>query len=193
MNLRKTVQEVDKQYHDRKVVLVDLDDNELGVGSLVEAHRGVGLKHRAFSLQLYREADGKVELLLQQRAESKPAFPLFWANTCCYNMAPGESYISRAVTRVREEMGIVVDESLLKIMYKFSYYAADFEGWCENELDSVIVGKWDGAIDLNPEEAMDYKWITWDDLKKDIEKEGEIYAPWFKMIVEDSRFKSVFE
>lgn len=193
MNLRKTVDEVDKKYHDRKVVLVDDNDNELGTGRLVEAHRGQGLKHRAFSLQLYRKIDGQVELLLQQRAEAKPAFPYFWANTCCYNMAPGESYLPRAVSRVSEEMGVIVDQSLLNIVYKFSYYAADVEGWCENELDTVIVGEWDGKVVINSEEAMDYKWIEWSELIKDIDQQGDIYSPWFKTMMDDVRFRSALE
>ena len=43
MNLRKTVEELDQKYHNRKVVLVDESDNELGIGGLIEAHRDPGL------------------------------------------------------------------------------------------------------------------------------------------------------
>lgn len=201
MNLRKTVEEVDKKYHDRRVVLVDEQDNVVGEGGLIEAHRDPGLKHRAFSLQLYRPTSSvtplgvvkSFELLLQQRAQDKPAFPFFWANTCCYNMAPGEMFLPRAASRVKEEMGIDVLEEKLRELYKFSYYAPDVEGWCENELDRVIVGEWDGEITLNPEEAMDYKWIEWGELNNSIRNSPDKYAPWFKMIVDDSRFRSVFE
>lgn len=193
MNLRKTVQELDQKYHDRKVVLVDDNDNEIGTGGLIEAHRGQGLHHRAFSLQLYRRVGGKTELLLQQRAEGKPVFPFLWANTCCYNMAPGESYLSRAVSRVYEEMGVEIKEEKLRELYEFSYYAPDLEGWCENELDTVIVGEWSGELSLNPNETMDAKWIEWGELNKDIEKNPDKYAPWFKKIVTDSRFRTVFE
>ncbi len=193
MNLRKTVEELDQKYHERKVVLVDENDNELGVGGLIEAHRDPGLQHRAFSLQLYRIVNDKKELLLQQRAIGKPVFPFYWANTCCFNMAPGEKYLSRAVSRVKEEMGLIVGEEKLREMYKFVYYAPDIEGWCENELDNVIVGEWDGELALNPDEAMDSKWIEWGELNKEIENEPSKYAPWFKTIVSDPRFRSVFE
>jgi isopentenyl-diphosphate delta-isomerase len=193
MNLRKTVEELDQKYHERKVVLVDENDNELGVGGLIEAHRDPGLQHRAFSLQLYRIVNDKKELLLQQRAIGKPVFPFYWANTCCFNMAPGEKYLSRAVSRVKEEMGLIVGEEKLRELYKFVYYAPDIEGWCENELDNVIVGEWSGELKLNPEEAMDSKWIEWGELNKDIENEPSKYAPWFKTIVSDPRFRSVFE
>jgi len=193
MNLRKTVEELDRKYHDRQVILVDENDNEIGVAGLVEAHRGKGLQHRAFSLQLYRTVNGKKELLLQQRAVEKPVFPYYWANTCCYNMAPGEKYIQRAVSRVKEEMGAVVEEKTLRELYKFSYFAPDLEGWCENELEEVIVGQWEGELELNPEEAMGAKWVEWGELNGDIEQNPDKYAPWFKMIVTDPRLHSLFE
>ncbi len=193
MKLRKTVEEVDKKYHNRKVIAVDENDKELGIVELVEAHRNLGIKHRAFSLQLYRKRRGKVELLLQQRAGSKPVFPHYWANTCCYNMAPGEEYILSAVSRVREELGVEVDGDKLKILYAFSYYAPDIEGWCENEMDTVMVGEWDGEVTPNPEEAMDYKWIEWEELNLDVKNRSDLYAPWFKIILVDKRFRQVFE
>jgi len=193
MNLRKSLLEIDSKYHNRRVVLVDENDNEIGVDSLIKAHRDGGLKHRAFSLQLYRRNGEKFELLLQQRATDKPVFPFYWANTCCYNMAPQERYLTRAVSRVREEMGVVVEEKSLRELYKFSYYAPDLEGWCENELDDVIVGEWNGEVQLNHEETMDAKWVGWNELNVDMEKNQDKYAPWFKTIVQDQRFRRVFE
>lgn len=193
MKLRKRVEEIDQKYHDRKVVVVDDNDQELRIAGLVAAHRDPGIQHRAFSLVLYRKIKGRVELLLQRRSVEKPAFPLFWTNTCCYNMVQGEEYLSRAVSRVKEEMGIVVPRESLKELYKFSYYAPDIEGWCENELDTVIVGEWDGEVKLNPDEAADYKWIEMGVLEKDIERQPEVYTLWFKTIVKDSRFRSFFE
>jgi isopentenyl-diphosphate delta-isomerase len=193
MSLRKKVEEVNPKYLSRKVLLVDLADNEIGEAGLIEAHRDPGLKHRAFSLILYRKKDGKTELLLQQRSAEKPAFPLYWTNTCCYNLVKGEEYLTRAVSRVKEEMGIEVPIESLKLQYKFAYYAPDLEGWCENELDSVIIGEWDGIVKINPEEVADYKWVEIKDLEKEIEEKPEIYSEWFKMIMKDSRFRSNFE
>lgn len=204
MSLRKAVEELDQKYHDRKVVLVDDKDNEIRIAGLIEAHRDPGLQHRAFSMQLFRVVEGTKELLLQQRAVEKPVFPFYWANTCCYNLAPGENYLPRAISRVKEEMGVDVGKDALRELYKFTYYAPDIEGWCENELDNVIVGEWTptspvasrghgGELKLNPEEAINAKWIEWGELNKDIAKNPDKYAPWFKMIVTDPRFRSVFE
>lgn len=174
----------------RQVVLVDENDRELGVADIMTAHQGIELKHRALSVMLYRKREEKIEWLLQKRAMSKPVFAGFWGNTCCTNLRPGDEYLPRAVSRLEEEMGIKVEEKDLQILYRFSYRADDPDrsGWCENELDTVIVGEWDGEVKPNPEEAEDFKWVEEEELRKEIkEKPGE-YAPWLRLIVQDQRF-----
>jgi len=174
----------------RQVVLVDEQDKELGTADIYEAHQGKGLKHRALSVILYRKIDGKTELLHQKRADTKPVFRGLWSNTCCTNLRPGDRYLERAVSRLDEEMGIKIEPQKLRILYRFSYEVVDevSVGWCENEVDTVIVGEWDGEVKINPLEAADYKWIEWEKLKKDIIKNPDIYSPWHKIIVGDKRF-----
>ncbi|MBV8742173.1 MAG: NUDIX domain-containing protein, partial [Sinobacteraceae bacterium] len=62
------------------LILVDESDREVGHLDKVRCHDGHGVLHRAFSLLIFN-ADG--ELLLQQRAASKPLWPLYWSNSCC--------------------------------------------------------------------------------------------------------------
>jgi isopentenyl-diphosphate delta-isomerase len=106
-------------------------------------------------------------------------------------MAPGEKYLERAVSRVKEEVGVEVGVETLRELYKFSYEADDIEGWCENELDNVIVGEWSGEFQINPDEAMDARWLEWGKLNNDIEK-NQRYALGLDDCL-DSRFRSVFE
>lgn len=174
----------------RQVVLVDEQDRELGLADIYVAHQGKGLKHRALSVILYNKVNGKTELLHQKRAMAKPLFKDLWSNTCCTNLRPGDEYLPRAVSRLDEEMGIKIDQKDLRILYRFSYEANDENqpGWCENEVDTVIVGAWDGEVRPNPDEASDTKWIEWEEMKKDIETNPKIYSPWHKMIISDTRF-----
>lgn len=188
----------------RQVVLVDEQDKELGTEDIYLAHQGNGLKHRALSVILYRKIDGKTELLHQKRATAKPLFKDLWSNTMCTNLRPGDQYLERAVSRLDEEMGIKIKPEGLRILYRFSYEVEDENqpGWIENEVDTVMVGECppssstpDGYKDfvtLNPEEASDYKWIEWEELKKDIGKNPKIYSPWHKMIINDPRFVEIF-
>ena len=174
----------------RQVILVDEQDKELGSADIHTAHQEKGLKHRALSVILYRQKNEKMELLVQKRAEAKPVFKLLWSNTCCTNLRPGDEYLPRAVSRLEEEMGIKIAEKDLRVLYRFSYNTPDINraGWCENELDTVLVGEWDGGVKVNPDEAADYRWMEWGELNADIEHNPNQYAPWYKMIVGDSRF-----
>ena len=54
------------------IILVDERDRRIGRASKVNAHRGVGALHRAFSVMLFDD-DGR--LLLQRRADDKITFP----------------------------------------------------------------------------------------------------------------------
>lgn len=174
----------------RQVVLVDEQDNEMGTADIFAAHQGKGLKHRALSVILYRKRAGKTELLLQKRAGVKPVFKHLWSNTCCTNMRVGDTYIPRAVSRLEEEMGIRVKPQDLRVLYRFSYDVLDEAnlGWCENELDTILVGEWDGNMEINLEEAEEAKWMDLDELVHDIQKDPTVYSPWYRTIVTDKRF-----
>lgn len=179
-----------QDYQTRQVVLVDENDIELGVENILVAHQGEGKKHRALSVILYRRVNGKTELLMQKRSHAKPVFKGLWSNTCCTNLRPGDTYLERAISRLVEEMGIVVKKEDLKLLYRFSYDAVDATnpGWSENEVDTVIVGEWSGEMKLNPEEAEDAKWMSYEEMKADMEVNPEIYSPWHKLIINDPRF-----
>lgn len=184
-------------YEGRRVVLVDEEDNEIGTEDILIAHQGMGKKHRALSVILYRKVDGKIELLMQKRSQNKPVFKGLWSNTCCTNLRPGDTYIERAVSRLKEEVGIEIRSDKLKTLYRFSYEVLDFinSGWCENEVDTVIVGEWDPStssgqvgMKLNPAEAEDAKWMEIGEMRVDIERNPDIYSPWHKLIINDPRF-----
>lgn len=177
-------------YQGRRVVLVNEGDNEIGTEDILIAHQGSGKKHRALSVILYQQVDGKTEILMQKRSGEKPVFRHLWSNTCCTNLRPGDTYIERAVSRLKEEMGIEIEPGDLRILYRFSYEAKDPNnpGWCENEVDTVIVGEWSGEMKLNPAEAEDAKWMELEEMRADMELNTDIYSPWHKLIINDPRF-----
>ena len=57
-------------------------------------------------------------------------------------------------------------------------------GLIEHELDHVFVGESDENPHLNPEEAMDFTWISIADLKKNMTEDPNSYTYWFKLIIE---------
>src|SRR5580765_8191069 len=87
---------------DEQVILVDADDQAIGVAAKLAAHRE-GRLHRAISVQL-RDANG--QLLLQKRHVGKYHSGGLWTNTCCSHPRPGETPLEAAHRRLAGEMGI---------------------------------------------------------------------------------------
>ncbi len=172
-----------------QVVLVDKDDQQIGLMDKLAAHRGTGTLHRAISVLLYRERDGKKELLLQQRSKDKPLWPLFWTNTVCTHPRAGETYEDCAVRRLREEMGIKVNKADLKFVYQLLYQTRYNDQLSEYELDHLFVGQWDGEWSLNLSEAMAARWIKVSDLYKELSDQPGNFTPWVHLLMKENKIK----
>lgn len=156
----------------KKVILVDMNDREIGTMEKMEAHEKARL-HRAFSVFLFQGN----QVLLQKRASSKYHCGGLWTNTCCSHPESGESVTDAAFRRLQEELGIQVDE--LREVHSFVYHHAFDNGLTEFEYDHVLVGEYDGSWMENPEEVDEVKWVDIDELKEDIASNPKKYTPWF--------------
>lgn len=159
------------------VVLVDIGDNQIGICEKLAAHRK-GLLHRAVSVFIF---NSKNELLLQKRNINKYHSGGLWSNTCCSHPRPGESNLEAARRRLKEEMGIALQD--LTELGSF-IYETNFSDLKESELDHVFTGECNDDPVPNPDEAEDWKWISLENLKEDIKNRPENYASWFKIIIE---------
>lgn len=164
---------------EEQVIIVDINDNQLGLMPKMEAHEKAVL-HRAFSVFIFNK---KGELMLQQRAAHKYHSPLLWTNTCCSHQRNGESNLEAGVRRLQEEMGFT---AAIKEVFSFIYKAPFDNGLTEHELDHVLIGYFDDEPNLNKEEAEAYKWMTLEDVKSDIDENPSIYTEWFKIIFDKS-------
>ena len=162
------------------VVLVDEQDNEVGLMPKMEAHEKAVL-HRAFSVFVLNE---NKELMLQQRAGSKYHSPLLWTNTCCSHQRQGEDSIAAGKRRLQEEMGFVTE---IEELFTFIYKAPFDNGLTEHELDHVLLGHYEAAPVINPEEVESWKWMSLEAIQADIAENPETYTAWFKIVF--NRFK----
>lgn len=160
---------------EERVVLVNENNEQIGTMPKLEAHEK-GVLHRAFSVFIFND---KNELMLQQRAASKYHSPLLWTNTCCSHQREGESNIEAGTRRLSEEMGFVTE---LKDVISFIYKAPFDNGLTEHEYDHVLVGFYNGKPILNKDEVENYKCMSIEAVKADIDKHPEIYTEWFKII-----------
>ena len=160
-----------------KVILVDVDDNQIGLMPKLEAHEK-GVLHRAFSVFIF---NNNGELMLQKRALTKYHSPGLWTNTCCSHQREGESNIYSAKRRLTEEMGFVTD---LYEKTSFIYKAKFDNGLIEHELDHIIVGNYNQSPIINSFEVDSWKWMSMENVKKDIKDHPDNYTAWFKIIFE---------
>jgi isopentenyl-diphosphate Delta-isomerase len=158
------------------VVLVDENDNEIGLAEKLEAHQKA-LLHRAFSVFIFND---KAELLLQQRAKHKYHSGGLWTNTCCSHPRPNEAVLDAAHRRLNEEMGMKV---ALEKKFDFVYRTPFDNDLTEYEFDHVFVGYSNELPILNRAEVEDFKWKSIEDIKTDMILFPDAFTSWFKIAI----------
>ena len=170
--------------HD-EVVLVNEFDEEIGYMPKLEAHQK-GILHRAISVFIFNT---KGEVLLQQRALAKYHSGGLWSNTCCSHPLPHETPASGATRRLQEEMGI---QASLTFLYSFLYKAELDNDLTEHELDHVFWGISDHEPIINTAEVANYKYVTINDLRDDLENNPAKYTEWLKICFDEVVDKTKF-
>ncbi|MBW2960824.1 isopentenyl-diphosphate Delta-isomerase [Mesonia aestuariivivens] len=168
---------------EEKVILVNEQDEQVGLMEKIEAHEKA-LLHRAFSVFVYNDQG---EVMLQQRALSKYHSPGLWTNTCCSHQREGETNIDAGKRRLMEEMGFTTD---LEETISFIYKAPFDNGLSEHEYDYILIGKYNGEPTINPAEVAAWKWMNLEEVKKDLKENPSNYTAWFKIIF-DKHYNSI--
>ena len=161
---------------EEEVILVDINDNQIGTAEKLEAHKK-GFLHRAFSICIFNDQN---QLLLQKRAAGKYHCPNLWSNSCCSHPRPNETLEKATCRRLQEEMGF--DTSLHKkghILYKAKLDNA----LIEHEFDHIFIGRFNKKICYNQEEVQRIQWVSLEDLQKDMQVHPDIYTPWLDLIL----------
>ena len=159
------------------VILVDENDNQIGVEEKLKAHREKKL-HRAFSIFIFNKEE---KMLLQKRAVTKYHSGELWTNTCCGHPRPRETIEVAAHRRLKEEMRFDCPLQEINILK----YETDLgNGLFENEIDHILKGVYDETPKPDPNEAEACKWISPEELKKDISKNPDTYTYWFKLALQ---------
>jgi isopentenyl-diphosphate delta-isomerase len=157
-----------------QVILVDVDDCEIGVMEKMEAHKQAVL-HRAFSVFLFNP-QGK--MLLQQRALTKYHSAGLWTNTCCSHPRPGETLENAVTRRLIEEMGITAKVSKA---FDFIYQAELPDNLNEYEFDHVFIGNYDDEVRPNHLEVANFVYQSIEEVAANLQSYPEKYTVWFKI------------
>jgi isopentenyl-diphosphate delta-isomerase len=161
-----------------EVILVSPQDEEIGYMEKMEAHQ-LGLLHRAFSVFLF---NSKGEMLLQKRAFSKYHSGGLWTNACCSHPRKGETIEQAASRRTREELGC---EPELQKIHSFIYKAALDNNLTEHEFDHVLVGNFEGEMNLNIDEVSEIVYLPVQQIRQEMNEQPDKFTVWFKIIFEE--------
>ena len=158
----------------QEVILVTAQDEPVGVMEKMEAHRK-GLLHRAFSVFIF-DRDGR--MLLQQRAPQKYHGAYLWTNACCSHPMWNEPVEDAAQRRLQEELGF---KTPLQKIFSFTYQATVENNLIEHEYDHVFAGEYEGTIEANREEVVDFAYHDLASLKLLVEENPERFTTWFRI------------
>lgn len=158
----------------KEVTLIDKNDQVICHEDVYSAHQHPAKRHRAVSVWLVREMQGKKEILFQKRSLEKIVGADQWGNAICGNVKPEESYGDCAIRRLREEIGVTDIE--LSELYKFEYHVYSNEKYGENEVDQVFIGEYNGEFELNPAEVSQVEWVDLDELLMKLDDKEYISA-----------------
>ena len=88
--------------------------------------------------------------------------------------------VEAAYRRVPEELGCEAVD--LRDACAFVYRAEFDNGIIEHEFDHVVIGHCSGAIDPNPAEASEARWVSFDALAAELANEPRKFAAWAPIV-----------
>ena len=157
-------------------------DGALQPADKLEVHLK-GLRHKAVSV--FVNAGGKT--LIQRRALSKYHTPGLWANACCTHPHWEEDPQDCAIRRLREELNI---DGLDVVLKGHVHYRADVGGgMVEDEEVDIFVAEaaHPFGVSPNPAEAMDARWVGFEDLARDAQDQPDRFTPWLRIYLSEHR------
>lgn len=158
--------------------LVDIVDekNEL-TGEIMtrqEAHR-VGALHRSAHILIY---NSKGEILLQLRSKNKKSHPNTWDVSAAGHVEEGENPIVTALREMKEEIGLLADESALEF-WSVQRESKIFGNIKDNEFVYVYLLKHDELLDtfaLQTSEVQEIKFIPVNEAEQELRQNAN-YLP----------------
>ena len=158
------------------VILLDAQGQPCGTQEKYAAHHEQTPLHLAFSCWLFND---RHQFLLTRRSLTKKAWPGVWTNSVCGHPQSGESFEEAIVRRCKFEVGVTAAD-VTPVFPEFSYREADSSGIVENERCPVYAARQASEVILNPEEVMDYRWISLSDLAQALDAAPFMFSPWMQ-------------
>lgn len=161
----------------QQVILV-CDENGNFTGEYIPkevGHTGLGKRHLAITVLLYND---KNQVLLQKRKHK--IFDDIWDLTGAthpLHKEDGEDETLKDATLRCLEVEYGIKDVELENLGFFDYFS-QYGDLCENEHCSMLIGNYNGEVNVNPEVGYGYKWMDKEEFLRDIKQNPQSYSPW---------------
>lgn len=165
-----------------EVNVVDAAGNVTGSIDRIEAHRGEGILHQAFSIYAIEGEGADARLLLCRRSGLKRLWGNVLADTCAGHPCAGEDLSVAAARRLQEECGIAPQEAPLVPLGHIVYREDHGDGNCECEWCGVFATRIEpGFLAVNSEEISEVRRVAIGELAGYLQGRPEQLAPWTRI------------
>ena len=128
-----------------------------------------GVRHRTAHIWIAREVNGKWQVLLQKRAQTKDSFPGRYDTSSAGHIQAGDEPLESAIRELREELGITAAPEELKYAGTFNIkYEKEFHNklFKDNEIAFVYVYLGEIDIDDITVQEEELECVEWFDLEE---------------------------
>ena len=128
-----------------------------------------GVRHRTAHIWIAREVNGKWQVLLQKRAQTKDSFPGRYDPSSAGHIQAGDEPLESAIRELQEELGIVASPEELKYAGTFNIkYEKEFHNklFKDNEIAFVYVYLGELDIDDIIVQEEELECVEWFDLEE---------------------------
>ena len=128
-----------------------------------------GVRHRTAHIWIAREVNGRWQVLLQKRAQTKDSFPGRYDTSSAGHIQAGDEPLESAIRELLEELGIVASPEELKYAGTFNIkYEKEFHNklFKDNEIAFVYVYLGEIDIDDITVQEEELECVEWFDLEE---------------------------
>ncbi|SFG33078.1 Isopentenyldiphosphate isomerase [Lachnospiraceae bacterium C7] len=148
--------------------VVDENGNPTGEKVAREVAHREGKRHRTAHVWIVRNKNGKMEILLQKRAENKDSFPGCYDISSAGHVPAGADYVPSAIRELKEELNLDVKPEDLKDLglyrkdTKDDFYGEPYFDRQVSHIFLLWVDKEANQFVLQKEELADIMWMNLD-------------------------------